>query len=392
MKKLLCILLLSGLINAASPSVSLVNYQTKYSLCQGKSDYQIATCLLNGHLNYGYFRGEKSAYRQISTKKISQALREGNIYEFTLNHLPKSKRYTSLIKYTDYLYFLSKTYNPPKFKGDKEEDIRRIKKIFNLFQNAGLTENAETGPSFESELLEYQRRNGLAVDGDIGPQTRRALKQSIYDLLKRVKKNLTLERISTPKPSTYILVNIPEYKMSYFEASEPLLSMRIIVGKRAMRTPIFNRKIKYIVKNPRWNVPASIYRKEYAHQSHAKLKRQGFAYKSDGRLYQKSGPKNALGKVKFLFPNHFNVYMHDTPAKSLFKKRTRAFSHGCIRLEKPMELLNNLGYSYTNKQNKWLTLKHQIPVFIEYHTVWVDSSGVVQFRPDIYGYEKKLFR
>ena len=93
-----------------------------------------------------------------------------------------------------------------------------------------------------------------------------------------------------------------------------------------------------------------------------------------------------------MFPNHFNVYMHDTPAKSLFKKRTRAFSHGCIRLEKPMELLNNLGYSYTNKQNKWITLKHKIPVFIEYHTVWVDPSGVVQFRPDIYGYEKKLFR
>ncbi|NOR54905.1 MAG: L,D-transpeptidase family protein [Sulfurovum sp.] len=391
MKKILC-LLLSAHLYAGTPSKGLVNYQQKYSLCKGTSDYQISTCLLNGNLNYNAFRGDKSAYRQISTKKISQAVRIGKGLEFTLEHLPKTKRYTSLIKYADYLYTLRKTYAPPKFKGNKEEDIKRIKKIFNLFQNAQLTEDSNIGPSFESEVLEYQRRNGLAVDGDIGPQTRRALKQNIYDLLKRVKKNLALERISTPKPSKYILVNIPEYKMSYFEASEPLLSMRIVVGKRKMRTPIFNRKIKYIVKNPRWNVPSSIYRKEYAHQSYAKLKRQGFAYNSDGRLYQKSGPRNALGKVKFLFPNHFNVYMHDTPAKSLFKKRTRAFSHGCIRLEKPMELLNTLGYSYTNTQNKWLTLKHKIPVFIEYHTVWVDPAGVVQFRPDIYGYEKKLFR
>ena len=84
--------------------------------------------------------------------------------------------------------------------------------------------------------------------------------------------------------------------------------------------------------------------------------------------------------------------MHDTPAKSLFNKTTRAFSHGCIRLEKPLELLNILGYDYDTKTNKWIPLENQIPVYVEYHTVWVDENDIVQFRNDIYGYEKKLFR
>jgi murein L,D-transpeptidase YcbB/YkuD len=158
-----------------------------------------------------------------------------------------------------------------------------------------------------------------------------------------------------------------------------------------MRTPVFNQTMKYIVKNPRWNVPPSIYAKEYAHKSEEYLIKEGFAYNSDGKLYQKEGPDNALGLVKFLFPNRYNVYMHDTPAKSLFNRRIRTFSHGCIRLEKPLELLNQLGYEYDTNKNKWVALERQIPVYVEYHTVWVDDDGKVQFRDDIYGYERKLF-
>lgn len=83
--------------------------------------------------------------------------------------------------------------------------------------------------------------------------------------------------------------------------------------------------------------------------------------------------------------------MHDTPSKSLFNKTVRAFSHGCIRLEKPLELLNTLGYDYDTKRNKWIPLENQIPVYVEYHTVWVDDDDIVQFRNDVYGYERKLF-
>lgn len=390
MKKVL-FALIPTLIFSASPDQSLKNYQEKYSVCQEKTNYQISQCLLNGGLNYSRFRGDRYSYRTVSKNKIKKAASTGDIYDYTMNLMPKTKRYTGLKEYMDYLYSIKKEYMPPQFKGDEAEDTIRIKKVFNLLQSANLEENPERSPEFEAELLEYQRRHGLAVDGDIGPSTKRALKTSIYSIIRKVKKNLALERISSPKGSNYVLVNIPEFKMHYYDNDEPVLNMKIVVGKTKMRTPVFNRKMQYIVKNPRWNVPGSIYRKEYAHKSESQLKKLGLRYNSEGKLYQPSGPKNALGIVKFLFPNKFNVYMHDTPAKSLFNRRVRAFSHGCIRLEKPLELLNELGYSYNTKKNKWITLKKKIPVYVEYHTVWVDDEGIVQFRHDIYGYEKKLF-
>lgn len=390
MKKII-FLIINTFIFASVPDLSLKNYQERYSVCQGKTNYQISQCLINGDLNYARFRGDRYSYRTVSKSKIKKAARTDDIYDYTMNLMPKTKRYTGLKEYVDYLYSIKKEYTPPQFKGDEAEDTIRIKRVFNLLQSANLEENTERSPEFEAELLEYQRRHGLAIDGDIGPNTKRELKTSIYSIIRKVKKNLALERISSPKGSNYVLINIPEFKMHYYDNDEPVLNMKIVVGKTKMRTPVFNRKMKYIVKNPRWNVPPSIYKQEYAHKSESELKKLGLRYNSEGKLYQPSGSKNALGVVKFLFPNKFNVYMHDTPAKSLFNRRVRAYSHGCIRLEKPLELLNELGYSYNSKKNKWITLKNKIPVYVEYHTVWVDDEGIVQFRHDIYGYEKKLF-
>jgi murein L,D-transpeptidase YcbB/YkuD len=281
---------------------------------------------------------------------------------------------------------------PPRFRGDDREDIILTKRVLNLLQDARLEESAEYTPAFEAEIMEFQRRHGLVIDGEIGPATKRALKPSIKSIITKVKKNIILERLSPPKGDEYVYINIPEFMMYYYRYGEPLLSMKVVVGKPKMRTPVFQREMKYIVLNPRWNVPPSIYKKEYADKSYEELQKKGFDFNRDGKLYQKSGRRNALGVVKFLFPNKFNVYMHDTPAKSLFKRNRRAFSHGCIRLEKPIELLNTLGYEHNTRRNKWITLENKIPVYVEYHTVWVDDEGIIQFRPDIYGYERKLFR
>ncbi len=390
MKKILLILF-QTLLFASSPNEVLKSYQEKYSVCQGKTNYQIANCLINGNLNYARFRGDTHAYRKVPSDKIHEALQNGDIYRNVMDLIPQTKRYTKLKAYIDYLYSITDRYIAPKFKGNEEEDTLRIKRVFNLLLHADLDENIEITPDFEAALLTYQERHGLEVDGKIGPKTKRVLKQSISQIIKKVQKNLTLERISMSKGPQYVLVNIPEFKMHYYENYEDVLNMKIVVGKRKMRTPIFNRKMKYIVKNPRWNIPPSIYKNEFADKTDEYLKKNGYAYNSEGKLYQKSGSKNALGLVKFLFPNKFNVYMHDTPSKSLFNKTTRAFSHGCIRLEKPLELLNILGYDYDTKMNKWIPLENQIPVYVEYHTVWVDENGIVQFRNDIYGYEKKLF-
>ncbi len=390
MKKIIFILI-NTLLFAAVPDQGLKNYQEKYSVCQGKTNYQISQCLLNGNLNYARFRGDRYSYAKVSTNKIKIAANHEDIYDYTMNLIPQTRRYTGLKEYIDYLYTIKDEYTTPQFTGDEAEDILKIKKVFNLLQSAGLEENSERTPEFESALLEYQRRHGLTVDGDIGSNTKRELQNSIHSIIKKIKKNLVWERISRPKGSNYILVNIPEFKMHYYENNTEVLNMKVVVGKTKMRTPIFNRNMKHIVLNPTWNVPPSIYKKDYAHLSSKKLRKLGLRYGSNGKLYQPAGRRNALGLVKFLFPNKFNVYMHDTPAKSRFLRTTRAFSHGCIRLEKPMDLLHKLGYSYRKGKTIWKTLDKQIPVFVEYHTAWVDDKGVVQLRNDIYGYEKKLF-
>jgi murein L,D-transpeptidase YcbB/YkuD len=327
----------------------------------------------------------------VNKDDLEKAELSGNIYHYVMHLLPQTKRYIGLKNYLDYLHSIREEYTPPRFRGNVSEDMIRIKKVLNLLQNAGLEEDAEHSVRLDDEIMEYQRRHGLEMNGVIGPNTKRELKQSINSIITKVKKNLELERISSPKGSNYILVNIPEFKMHYYDNYEPVLSMKIIVGTSRMRTPIFNREMEYIVKNPRWNVPLSIYLNEYADKSESYLRKNRFAYDNKGQLYQKEGPDNALGLVKFLFPNKYNVYMHDTPAKSLFDKRVRAFSHGCIRLEKAIELLNELGYEYDTDKNEWITLKKKIPVYVEYHTVWIDNEGIVQFRNDIYGYERKLF-
>ena len=391
MKKIIFILIHSCIF-ASVPDQNLKQYQERYTLCYGKTNYQITKCLLNGSLNYARLRGERSRYKKVNKDDLKKAELSGNTYRYVMSLLPQTKRYLGLKNYLDYLYSIREEYTPPRFIGNSSEDMIRIKKVLNLLQNASLEEDTEYSARFDDEIHEYQRRHGLEVDGIIGPNTKRELKRSINYLIKKVKKNLELERISSPKGSNYILVNIPEFKMHYYDNGEPVLSMKIIVGKTRMRTPVFNRKMKYIVKNPRWNIPLSIYLNEYADKPESFLQENRLSYNSEGKLYQKEGPQNALGLVKFLFPNKYNVYMHDTPAKSLFDKRVRAFSHGCIRLEKPMELLNELGYEYDTDKNQWITLKKQIPVYVEYHTVWVDDEGIVQFRDDIYGYEKKLFK
>ena len=390
MKKLpLLLWTLFTFANASHPG--LLEYQSRYSLCHGKTDYQISECILNGNLNYAALRGDRSVFQYVSRSKIKQAAQEGRAYEFTMQHLPQTRRYKELKAYLDHLYTERHDYTIPRFKGNEAEDIMRMKRIFNILLFSGLDETPEITPAFEEAVLEYQRRNGLTVDGDIGPRTKRTLQQSIGGLISKIKKNLVIERITKHKPSNYIMVNIPEFKMHFFENGSEVLSMKTVVGKPKMRTPIFSREMKFVVLNPTWNVPPSIYKKEYAHLSSAQLKKIGLRYGSNGKLYQPAGRRNALGLVKFLFPNKYNVYMHDTPAKSLFHRTTRAYSHGCIRLEKPMKLLHKLGYSYHPGKTTWKTLKQKIPVFVEYHTAWADEEGNVQFRPDIYGYEKKLF-
>jgi murein L,D-transpeptidase YcbB/YkuD len=205
------------------------------------------------------------------------------------------------------------------------------------------------------------------------------------------------------------MVNIPDYGLRVYENGKVSSAMDVVVGKAANRTVIFSDELKYIVFSPYWNVPRSIVRNEIypaMQRSSSYLRRNNMEVTgySNGLpvVRQKPGPGNALGQVKFLFPNSYNIYFHDTPSKSLFSRNKRAFSHGCIRLHKPFELARYLlrnDSSWTDaairdamngSTEKWVTLKHSLPVFITYFTSWVDRDGIVQFRDDVYGHDKKL--
>ncbi len=250
----------------------------------------------------------------------------------------------------------------------------------------------------------------------------------------KYKIKLNIERVKLLKPDnwdTYILINVPEYKFRFFENSQLSLEFNVIVGKPSWPTPIFSSMMKYITVHPTWNVPDNIARKEEIPKiirDKNYLKRHNMVVKRDYgldsptvdpskinwkeylkpewanrelpyKIIERSSSRNALGRVKFMFPNRYSVYMHDTNNKKLFAYQQRAFSHGCIRLEKPLKLLGHISTYYTKqsfeevgsilkaKKTKYVNLSQKIPVHIVYLTAYVEN-GVVNFFNDIYGYDR----
>ncbi|MET1056850.1 MAG: L,D-transpeptidase family protein [Pedobacter sp.] len=223
---------------------------------------------------------------------------------------------------------------------------------------------------------------------------------------------INLERMKwTPliPESKFILVNIPEYKLHVFEANKEVLNMGIVVGKAANKTVIFSNELKNIVFSPYWNIPPSIVRTEILpemrrNRNYLSQKNMEQYGTSEGlpQIRQKPGNANSLGRVKFLFPNSYNIYLHDTPAKSLFAEEKRAFSHGCIRLAQPKKLAEYLladrpewttekiEQAMNKKTEVWVNMKQPVPVFITYFTSWVDKDGLLNFREDLYGHDKLM--
>jgi len=236
------------------------------------------------------------------------------------------------------------------------------------------------------------------------------------------------------KPSnwdTYVLINAPEYKFRLFEGGAKSMEFAVVVGKRSWQTPIFSSTLKYIVLNPAWNVPDNIARDEIIPKivrNIGVLKRKNMVVRKDYnidstpvdpksvdwklyltpeykkkalpyKLIQKASNRNALGTVKFMFPNRFSVYMHDTQAKSLFGRDARAYSHGCIRLSKPQKLLEHISTNYSSKsfstvqkiastkKTSYLNLDRYIPVKITYLTAYVKEDGSLSFFSDMYGFD-----
>ena len=299
-------------------------------------------------------------------------------------------------------------------KGNSSSIISIIKQ--RLYALDDLPEN-DTTDVFDSLLVtgakNFQARMGLNADGAIG---KTFLKQLNVTPSKRIEQILVnLERLRWMPPindsTNSIIVNIPEYKMYVYDSGRLQFDMNVVVGSAATGTVIFTGNLKYIVFSPYWNIPASIVTKEIlpgiAHNpnylaSHH-MEQFGMQAKGIPAIRQLPGPDNALGKVKFLFPNNFDIYFHDTNNHNAFNTSNHNLSHGCIRLSEPKKLaMYLLSYDTTtyNSYNvdslmnldkeKWVTLKKSVPVVISYYTAFVDAKGRLNFRNDIYKHDSAM--
>ena len=256
-------------------------------------------------------------------------------------------------------------------------------------------------------VARFQMTHGIGVDSILGEETIEALNVPAEYRLGQIAANLERYRwLPRTLGSRYIIVNVPAFQLVGYDSNEVAIEMKVIVGAdyKDKNTPVFSDSMETVVFRPYWNVTPDIQEKELEPKianDPVFMERNDYEYWKDGgatRIRQKPGPKNSLGLVKFLFPNSFNIYLHDTPDDQLFSKDVRAFSHGCIRLEKPAELAqwvlgwtaDSLGRAMNNEpNNKSVRLPSKIPVFIVYFTAFNGEDGL-RFGNDLYSRDNEL--
>ncbi|MDH3491035.1 MAG: L,D-transpeptidase family protein [Gammaproteobacteria bacterium] len=356
-----------------------------------------------------------------------------------LELLPRSADYEKLIrKLAELRNQQSNGGWPPVPQGptlrEGDDDIR-VAKLGERLRASGEFSGVPStlfGTELADAVRRFQSRHGLGTDGVVGQATLKALNVSVEARIDQIIVNLERWRwLPEDLGERYILVNIAGFTLDVIEKESALLSMRVVVGQPYRRTPVFSSVISYLVFNPSWEVPFSIAVKDklplikgdpgyLARQGYTLLEGWGASEKIIDpltvdwatitaknfpfRLRQSPGPHNALGRVKFMFPNEFAVYLHDTPSRELFVRERRPFSSGCIRLQHPIELAELLlaGNSSWNRaaidraistgRETTVRLPHGVPVHLLYWTAWVDADDALQFRDDIYFRDTNVLR
>ncbi|MFW5834624.1 MAG: L,D-transpeptidase family protein, partial [Pseudomonadota bacterium] len=290
-----------------------------------------------------------------------------------------------------------------------------------------LESGGEGGPVYDPALVaaveRFQARHGLAVDGVVGPRTLRALNVSAEARVAQLERSW-LERLALERQlgERYVLVNVPAFELVYAEDGEMRQRTNVVVGDTRYQTPIFADAIDHLVFNPSWSVPSSIANRSLLddfREDPARMEEEGYHLIGAGgrsvrptevdwssvergaipyRVRQRPGSANALGVVKFMFPNEHAVYLHDTPSKSLFRRAMRASSNGCVRVENPLDLATLLlasdGWTraeiddlVASGRQRTVSLSRPVPVHLVYLTAWTETDGVTHFRDDVYGRE-----
>ncbi|MFQ5622978.1 MAG: murein L,D-transpeptidase [Paracoccaceae bacterium] len=303
-------------------------------------------------------------------------------------------------------------------------------RLVNMKIARGLGASQTYDSKLEAAVKKFQLRFGLNADGVIGRRTLAAMNIAASQRLGQVVANLERERwMNFDRGSRHVYVNLAAFTVTLYDNGKPIYSSRVVAGKaKDFKTPEFSDKVTHLVVNPSWHVPDSIATEELlpaiqkdpaflANNNMRIISQEGVTvnpdavdfseYSTDNFPYViKQAPSggNALGRVKFMFPNRFNIYLHDTPAKRLFTRDVRAFSHGCVRVQKPFEFAYILLAPQLRDPKatfaRWLAtgeelfvnLARPVPIHLSYNTAWVDPNGTPQFRFDVYGRDSRLLR
>ncbi len=313
--------------------------------------------------------------------------------------------------------------------GDSDERLpllaQRLAVTGDLAADA-IADPAVYGGALEAAVKDFQARHGLYVDGVIGPATLRALNVTVEQRIEQIRVNLERSRwVLDSLADDFVIVNIAGFRVYVFRDHEMTWSSRVVVGRPYRKTPVFRSTMRYVVFNPDWTVPYSIATKDIlpavqndpgylaagnylvkdsngdtvdpAGIDWASLNQRNFPY----TLVQQPGENNALGEIKFMFPNEHAVYLHDTPAKGLFDRADRTFSSGCVRVEYPFEfaaqLLEANGMDtaaidrlHRSRETKTVFLEQPVPVLLLYWTAEVGRDGRIRFYDDVYDRDRDV--
>jgi murein L,D-transpeptidase YcbB/YkuD len=404
-----------------------------------------AFLLLAAHLYFGKVNPEKiGADWKIQRKepelmlddKLEDALKAGNIFNYLDMLAPSQHSYPVFKEQLAYYRSIAQDeWNTIQITasikpGESSANIPLVRKRLKQLRYKIAD---ETSIVYDSLLVlqvqRFQRHHGLNPDGVIGRMTAEALNVHPAKRAETIRVNLERMRwMPLDVPERYILINIANYELDVFEKQDTVLTMRAIVGRHYRKTPVFNSMMTYLVLSPTWTIPPTIFRNdvlpelrkgpEYLSRKNMKILRFDgtevdyhsidwetvTAANFPFMVRQSPGADNALGRVKFMYPNTYNVYIHDTPGRELFAKEDRSFSSGCIRIEKPFELTKYLlsdNPAWTEERirtamnadrEQTVRLQQHIPVYMTYFTAWVSGTGGIHFRKDVYDRDGAVLR